>query len=311
MATRQKELARSGNGPSEAQATSPASGAQTGKNGLDPSKQVERWYAANDEYLAVGLHWLRLLLAGDQAELPQALVRLRVAEAAEPAPAAIVLSHNLGLSQFERDTLLLCAALELDTRIAGLCAQAQDDPAKPYPTFALALSLFDEPAWDIVSPDRPLRYWRLIDIHQPGVTPLTAAALRADERIVHYLKGLNTLDDRFEALLTPMNGNSGLRAAGRGGEHTLPPTQHAMAEEIVHELHRAVVAGRQPAVQLTGPHAASKRLIAGQVAALLGVQPHNLSAETLPANVSPLGRQSTIQASYNVGRAFGCDAVKV
>ncbi|MFZ2618893.1 MAG: ATP-binding protein, partial [Anaerolineae bacterium] len=41
-------------------------------------------------------------------------------------------------------------------------------------------------------------------------------------------------------------------------------------------------------IQLTGPHAASKRLIAGQVAALLGVQPHSLSAETLPANPAEL-----------------------
>ena len=62
-------------------------------------------------------------------------------------PALVILSKRLGLSRFEQDVLLLCIAMELDTRNATLCARAQDDPNKPYPTFALALALFDQPAW--------------------------------------------------------------------------------------------------------------------------------------------------------------------
>ena len=129
-----------------------------------------------------------------------------MAEAApiDPPPALVILGQRLGLSQFEQEILLLCAAMELDTRIAGLCARAQDDPDRPYPTFALALALFDDPAWDALSPERPLRYWRLIEINQPGATPLTTSALRADERIVNYLKGLNYLDDRLTPLLAPL-----------------------------------------------------------------------------------------------------------
>ena len=38
--------------------------------------------------------------------------------------------------------LLLAAGMELDTRFGSLCARAQDDPQKPFPTFALALALF-------------------------------------------------------------------------------------------------------------------------------------------------------------------------
>ena len=94
--------------------------------------------------------------------------------------------------------------MELDTRIAGLCARAQDDPQKNFPTFALALALFDEPSWDALSPERPLRFWRLIEISQLGAQPLTASALRADERIVNYLKGLNHLDERLSSLLSPL-----------------------------------------------------------------------------------------------------------
>src|SRR6185436_3306550 len=114
------------------------------------------------------------------------------------SPSAIaVLAKQLGLSRFEQQVLVLCAAMEIDTRIAGLCARAHDDPQKPYPTFALALALFDDPVWDVLSPERPLRFWRLIEINQPGAQSLTTSALRADERVVNYLKGLTYLDDRM------------------------------------------------------------------------------------------------------------------
>ena len=87
----------------------------------------------------------------------------------EPAPALLLLSQRLGMSPFERDTLLLCAAPELDTRMASLCARAQADANRPYPTFALALAIFDEPEWDALSPERPLRYWHIVEVSQTGV----------------------------------------------------------------------------------------------------------------------------------------------
>src|SRR6266404_5835874 len=124
--------------------------------------------------------------------------------ASEMPSALQLLGDRLGLSAFERNVLFLCAAMELDTRIAGLCARAQNDPQKNFPTFALALALFDEPSWDALSPERPLRFWRLLEIAQLGAQPLTASALRADERIVNYLKGLNHLDERLSSLLSPL-----------------------------------------------------------------------------------------------------------
>ena len=41
----------------------------------------------------------------------------------------VILSRRLGLGTFEEQILLLCAAMELDTRIGSLCAQAQGDVA--------------------------------------------------------------------------------------------------------------------------------------------------------------------------------------
>jgi hypothetical protein len=127
----------------------------------------------------------------------------------EPPPALVILGQRFGLSDFEQSTLLLCAAMELDTRIAALCGQAQDNPSRAYPTFALALTLFDNPAWDALSAEGQLRKWRLIEISQAGNTPLTMSALRADERVVNYLKGLNQLDDRLTPMLAPFDVSDG------------------------------------------------------------------------------------------------------
>ena len=119
-------------------------------------------------------------------------------------PALVILGRRLGLSRFEREVLLLSAAMELDTRIAGLCARAHDDASKAHPTFALAMALFDDPCWDALSPERPLRFWRLIEIWQPAGQPLMASALRVDERIANYLKGVTHLDDRLASVVSAL-----------------------------------------------------------------------------------------------------------
>jgi hypothetical protein len=262
---------------------------------VDPESHMARrrsslddWQRNNEDHLAAALRWLRLRLAALAGELPgdgqlQAMADAQAAmQAAEHAtegpPALVILSERLQLSRFEAQVLLLCAAMELDTRIAGLCARAQDDPSRPYPTFGLALAALEEPAWEALSPERPLRYWRLIEINQPGAQPLIASALRADERIVHFLKGLNTLDDRLAVLMVPL---------GDPGE-PLPSSQEAAAQDLARELRLAATAGDLPAIQLTGPHTASKRLIAGHAATVLGLQAYSLPVEALPANPAEL-----------------------
>jgi hypothetical protein len=197
------------------------------------------------------------------------------AEIAEPPSALALLSQRLDLSLFEQNVLLLCASMELDTRIANLCARAQDDPPKPFPTFALALDLFDEPAWDVLSPERPLRYFRLIEIHQPGAQPLTTSPLRADERIVSYLKGLNYPDDRLTSFLVPMD----LDLAAE----SLAPSQSAVVDMILSRLNQSSSSLPLSPVQLLGADAISKHLVAQQVAARLGRRLYRLPVELLPA----------------------------
>ncbi|MGH7495328.1 MAG: ATP-binding protein, partial [bacterium] len=287
---------------------------------------AERWQKNNDAYLAAALLWLRLCLArqaGPEAdaakppspasaslmqrifggppaapsasgpplltagtstatdlEIAQAAEAMIAAEAADPPPALAILSQRFGLSRFEKEVLLLCVAMELDTRLAGLCSRAQDDPNQRYPTFALAMALFDEPAWEALSPEQPLRYWRLIEINQPGAQPLTTSALCADERIVNYLKGLNYLDDRLAPLLVPLQISS--------DPAELPPSQQAAVQTSIRGLQQATAAQRLPVIQLLGPDAASKQLVAYHAAAALGLHLYRLPAELLPAQAAEL-----------------------
>ncbi|MBA2077368.1 ATP-binding protein [Rhodanobacter sp. PCA2] len=201
------------------------------------------------------------------------------ADANSHAPALEILAERLGLSPFERDLLLLCVGMELDTRFPALCAQAQHDPARPYPTFALAFAVLDAPNWDALSPGRPLRYWRLLEIHQPGAQPLVGAALAADERVVNFIKGLNYLDDRLVPLLTA------LPAAA------LPASQQALAEQVIDSLRHAPPGEAVPVTQLLGSDSVSKQAIAQTVAAAFGVQAYRLPAELLPGAA---GEQETL-----------------
>ena len=211
---------------------------------------------------------------GLEQSISEAASRMEAAAAADVPPALVVLTNRLGLSQFERNVLLLCVAMELHTGIGGLCSQAQGDAARRSPTFALALALFDEPAWDSLSPDRPLRYWKLIEINQPGVQPLTASALRADERIVNYVKGLNYLDDRLAPLVTKL----------AESVDQLPASQEVIAGAIADRVLSPQAI--PPVIHLLGPESSSKQWIARRVGQMLNMSVLRLSADLLPVGAA-------------------------
>lgn len=278
----------------------------------------EQWEQRNQAYLSAALHWLRLRLqrlagasvtasalpsskpqprAGlfrrreiteglpaqstkttSDAELEQAASAMAQAAEGDPPPLHL-LSRRFGLSDFERQALLLCVAIELDSGIAALCARAQHDPGRPYPTFALILALFDDPAWDVLSPERPLRYWRFIEINQPGAEPLTTSPLRADERIVNYVKGLNYLEDRLTPLLIPFDA---------AADVSLPDSQHRAAGNIEHTLRQSVGQLSPPLIQLAGIDALSKQLVAQKAAEALGLILYRMPIELLPQQAGEL-----------------------
>ncbi|WP_328609091.1 AAA family ATPase [Amycolatopsis sp. NBC_00345] len=246
------------------------------------------WEAGNGEFLAASLAWLRLVLCrhieahestvdGLGERVASAAREVEHAEAMTPPPALVVLAGRLGLSRFERDTLLLCAAIELDPSIAALCARAHGDERLAYPTFALALAALPGPAWEAVSPQGGLRFWRLIeDLPGPG-HGVVSAPLRADERVVDYLKGLGHLDHRLAPLVTRI-----FAAAGAA----LPPSQREAADQVARHWQAADGAG--PVVQLAGSGDAAKQLVTAHAAESCGLLGYRLPASLLPARPAEL-----------------------
>ena len=104
-----------------------------------------------------------------------------------------------GLSPFERDVLLLCARPSWMAASHRSAPVRAGDPARPYPTFGLALTALAEPHWSALAPVAPLRRWRLVELVNAGIEPLATTRLRIDERVLHHLAGLDYLDERLAA----------------------------------------------------------------------------------------------------------------
>ena len=245
---------------------------------------MQDWQTQNAEHLSAALAWLHAVLerhaqAADPRELtpsPQHPAATVLAAPADSkfAPALVEIARCFNLSAFEQQILLLCAALELSPSLSGFCGVAQGNPQQNYPTFALALTLFDEPDWRVVMEASPLRRWQLIEVTTSPTVPLTMSPLRADMRIVGFLNGVNTLDSRLQVLVEPVPPSP---------KSALPASQATSAARA-----RAAIQQGLSTVQLLGTDAASQQQVAIATAQQLGLQLYRLPAEQLPTDTREL-----------------------
>lgn len=267
---------------------------------------VNNWHEANQSYLMARLHLVRLALSrhtasereesgkksqsegkslaegqareqtqGPASEFEEALRQVEKAESAMPAPAALDhLCVSLSLSPFERDVLLLCAGMELDGGFAALCANAQGDARRNFPTFSLALAALSEAHWNAMTPAAPLRRWRLVEVAQSTET-LAHSQLRIDERVLHYLAGVSYLDERLRGLVEPCT-----------LAHDLPPSQRELSERITNFWTSAKESAVWPVTMLCGNDEAGKRAVAVETCAALGLRLHIMRAADVPQSVA-------------------------
>jgi SpoVK/Ycf46/Vps4 family AAA+-type ATPase len=245
--------------------------------------QTLAWPEANQRYLMAAVALVRSALErhtrkskedANQSDCDQAAEKtLREAAEALPAPSALeALCTAFRLSPFERDLLLLCAGIELDSNFAVSCAAAQGDARKVSPTFSLALAALPGAHWSALAPSASLRRWRLIELaNNEG---LVAAPLRIDERVLHFLTGINQLDDRLQALVE-------LVAA----PEDLPPSQIEVAQRIAQLL-----ANNEnqvpPVIQLCGPDGIGRSAVAALACREFGLRLHALRGADIPASAA-------------------------
>jgi hypothetical protein len=164
---------------------------------LENSAQA-RWAEANQSCLVLEFARLRFTMGIDKVEPPwEALNELR--RSMQTPPAIDQLAAIFELSGFERDLLLLCAGVEMDSALASECAKDPGRPQRGCTTFATALASLSDPHWSALAPGASLRRYRLVQM-EAGYG-LTAAPLRIEERLLHFLAGVNRLDARLEGLL--------------------------------------------------------------------------------------------------------------
>jgi AAA+ superfamily predicted ATPase len=253
--------------------------------------ECETWYEANQGYLAAALHEVRAVLEGllgdsDSSDRggagsspPRAHGSIGDWEHPQP-PALETLCSAFDLSSFERRILLMCAGVEMDSRFAPLFATAHKDPRRGHPTFSLALSAFADAHWSALTPGRPLRRWHLIEV--AGGDTLTTSPLRIQERVLHYLAGVNGLDERLLAIV---------RAVAQPTR--LAPSHLAVAERIAAVWSRADGEPDLPIVELCGGEIGNKRPIAAAASALIGLRLHAVPESGLPG--SPVELESFLR----------------
>ena len=212
--------------------------------------------------------------AKDGKRPPEARIAAAPAPRADgPRYAVDALTAAFGLSPFERDVVLLCAAIELDSAVAALCRDAHHGQAGASPTFGLALAALDGPHWSALTPAAPLRRWRLIDV-APGDL-LTASRLQIDERVLHYFTGVSYVDARLQWLteLTPSD--------------RTPAPAHAEIAARIAELWRATPPSEPlPVIQLCGEEGVrSRRAVAARACAAADMRLFLLDGNDVPQTV--------------------------
>ncbi len=226
------------------------------------------WHEANQRYSMAVLAEVRSALKTLLAEAGGAAPVSPETPPGMPDSAIETLCRAFDLSAFESKILIMCAGVEWDSHFSALCAAAQGDTLRGRPTFSLALAAFADAHWSALSPERPLRCWRLVRVSAGD--SLTTAPLRIDERILHYLAGVPCLDEELRPLLQAVP-----------APEWLPQSQRAIAAEIAAMRSRAIV-------QLCGDDRASKRAVAAAAFAQMGLALQGISAHHLPQSASEL-----------------------
>ena len=241
------------------------------------------WQQENQLYLMQHLDRLRFALEraagggegevwGDKGEGEEGEIFSQSSHTSHTLPTLALekICQSFGLSTFERDILLLCAGVELDASFGSLIADIQGDSQHNYPTFSLALAVLESAYWGALTPESPLRKWRLIEIG--GGNTLTNSPLRIDEKILHYLTGIYHLDSRLKGIATLVN-----------TEEQLVPSHQQLAMQMVNTWYLAAPEQKiLPILQLCGKDSASQRAIASTICSKIDFLTYTISVELLP-----------------------------
>jgi adenylate kinase family enzyme len=231
-------------------------------------RQAEaNFYKEDPDAIALGS-----AIAGLERELAEHSQALSAAN----KPLAIdVLVSLFGLTQFERDVLLLCLAPELDPSFAQLYAYVQDDVTRRFATAHLAFTLFESDGESLDArrnsflPLARLRHFHLVamGLRSNAGEGQASLSLQLDDRIVDYLRGINRLDERVSHLLVPV----------------APVATTPAHELLVDQLQRLVQPNTtRRALNFIGQPGSGKQAVAASLCDRFGIRLSKLEPTRLP-----------------------------
>lgn len=223
------------------------------------------------EALTHGLAWIAGLLGESEGADVTALAavhqeaRARLRERRTPAPIDR-LSALFGLAPFDEDLLLLLLHAQRHGRPKQVTPQAAQT------LFGVAAGEVLWRSWDRLAPGAPLRRCRLIDVAGQPIGATSPLAI--DERIARFLMGDDTIDERVEPLIAPVEGGP------------CPKRHQPGVAELAESLRQAP----RPLAMITGPRHSGRRAAATALAQSLGLALAEIRPRALEAapDLAPL-----------------------
>jgi hypothetical protein len=242
-----------------------------------PADPHEAWRVANARHLLCAIDEVRARLElnaqGQRGRDPKAeLAALRVADEAVGGHSALrILTDRFGLTRFERDIVAMCAGAELVPGFGARCAAVSGDPRRPFPTASLALAALPDAHWAAFTPERPLRRWCLVQLG--GDVELAHCRISLEERVLHFLLGTHTIDERVNGLTEHI-------PTGRADD--LAPTHREIAAGVAAIWARP----EPPLIQLCGDEASGKEAVLAEAARQVGYTLRTVRAADVPFDAS-------------------------
>ncbi|MCX6317019.1 MAG: ATP-binding protein [Bacteroidetes bacterium] len=249
------------------------------------SNHSNAWLEANQRYLSgsIELLYSELMLHAthyEPAEKEKAAAGIKaiksdldeIAASMKVPPAIENLVRLFGLSSFEKNIILYCALPELNSALHDKLLVATGNTNLSSPSFGSLLGVLPDAHWSALSPDAPLRFWRLIEVTKQAL--ITRSPLKIDEYLLHYLTGLSFVHEKIREIASETNEVS-----------VLVSSQQAVAESIVR-----TIAGHDkenstyPVIHLSGPDLMGKKMVASKVCTGAGNILYRTNFYGLPAS---------------------------
>jgi hypothetical protein len=241
-------------------------------------------------FLSLAVEWLLLLAeraavasgsstwtAHRENQLQQSFSRLQSARSEDVS--FVLLSQKLQLTLFEQMLLLLAVCNELSTRFAEIFSRLPESPGS-FLTLAAVKACFPSIfSWHDVDPDGPLRRLHLIELTPVSGRIQLLFPLRADERVMTFVRGSTAIDDRLSHWLRPV------RTTMR---RPLAESLQRVSNQLATQMRLSSELPQLPLAQLVGADPASRQLVATQLAQDLDCCLYLLHADALPDSPADL-----------------------